>query len=153
MATSELVPATEAHARAMAPRMRESDVREVQASCGYAPLQALLDALAVSSWARALLFDGEVAALVGVAPTGHALIGSAWLLGTEAIREHKREFLGLCRPTLEEMLELCPVLCNYVDARNEVSLRWLARLGAVLGAPEPYGAEGLPFVPFLLRRS
>ena len=43
-------------------------------------------------------------------------------------------------------------LRNVVDCRNEVSIRWLKRLGAAFDAPRPMGRLGLPFMPFEIRR-
>ena len=38
---------------------------------------------------------------------------------------------------------------HVVDARNAVAIRWLGWLGFTLGAPQPMGVRGLPFIPFI----
>jgi hypothetical protein len=46
------------------------------------------------------------------------------------------------------MLADYPVLRNYVDQRNTVSIRWLRWLGFRMGEPAVMGAARVPFVPF-----
>ncbi len=51
------------------------------------------------------------------------------------------------------MLDLFPHLQNYVDARNEISIRWLKWLGFRFDPkPVPYGIWGLPFLRFQMEK-
>jgi len=126
----------------------------VRASCGLEPLPALELSVEVSKVVcRAMLFEGEVGALFGLAPTDHPLIGCAWLLGSDLIARHPSAFWRTSQREVLSLLEHRPVLTNWVDQRNETSLRWLERLGAHFGQAQPFGVEGRPFVPFVITRS
>lgn len=144
-----IVPATADHARALAPRVRAAEAAEVQAAAGHTPLEAILDALAQSDLAFTALFDGEVACMWGATPIRRSAvagrIGAAWLLTSDLVERHPKTFWRGCKAELAYLFGSYDVLVNAIDARYDKSIRWAARLGAELDAPEPYGAEGRPF--------
>jgi hypothetical protein len=152
----DILPASEAHARELAPRMRQADVLEVQASGGYTPLAALLVSLERSEVARAALLDGVVACLWGVVPLRrsalHGRVGGAWLLTSDLLERHPRAFWRHCRRELALLFERFDALTNAMDCRNVAALRWGWRLGFRFERPEPFGVEGRPFERFHLRR-
>lgn len=71
-----------------------------------------------------------------------------WLVGTNALEFHRRELAVLSVRLFPRIAARFPNMKNYVDARNGVSIAWLARLGFRLGEPVAYGVAGLDFVPF-----
>lgn len=144
--------ATEADAVELAPRMREDDAREVMASSGRAPLDALHESLRVSLWSWSLVIEGRVVAIWGVASGDSGEVGYPWLLTSDLVERHKREFLELSPVVVRVLLRTFPVLVNYVDARYRRAIRWLERLGAHLDEPVPFGLAGLPFRRFEFRR-
>jgi hypothetical protein len=152
----DIVPATEEHARALAPRMRLADRLEVEATGGYTPLEALLFSLERSEVARAALFDGEVACMWGVAPLRRSAVlgrvGVAWLLTSDLVERHPRAFWRGCRAELPRLLARFDVLTNAMDCRNLVALRWGWRIGFRFARPETFGVEGLPFSRFSIRK-
>lgn len=156
MATNELrfVKATEEHAKALAPWMRIGDRLEVEANSGRNPLEALLESMRVSTITRAALIDDEVAAIFGVSPVD-ALggVASVWMLTGEIVDEIPYLFLRKSRSQVDELLQEWPILINFIDARYDRALRWVRWLGASVGAEIPFGVAGLPFHPFVLRRS
>lgn len=135
----------------LAPRLRRADREEVWASAHLSGESALILSLLLSApglaWAGRI--DGEIAALFGVArPSLLSDEGRPWLLASPLMERHpvpvlrySQRYLALARAPFTH-------LCNYVDARNHVSRRWLAWLGFTLEPPEPYGAVGLPFHKF-----
>jgi len=132
-------------------RLRRSDVDEVWA-CGHRTPE---DALLFSMYASILAFTVErkrtPVAMFGIAPdtiTGTA--ASVWLLGTNDINKFKKTFMLLSRSFIPFMQRLYPVLYNWVDERNTVSIAWLQRCGAEFHEPKPFGAEGKPFRYFTL---
>lgn len=144
----EVRRATLADAHDLAPRLRADDVAEVEASGGYAPLGALLASLEASEVAFALVIDGRVEALFGVAAPG-----VVWLLGSDVLL---RRPLALCRQArvwLPILLDRYPVLTNCVDARYRTALRLAEWLGFEIGPEEPFGIAGLPFRRIEIRRS
>lgn len=147
----EVVPATPAHAEALAPRMRTEDAAEVLASLGREPLEALLGSLEASSEAWTLLIDGEVAAMGGAVPfqTGAAIV---WLLTGDLVERRPIVFQRTCRSMLAQLQERWPVLVQAIDARYTRAVRWAQHLGAEVGPAQSFGVGGLPFHPIVIRR-
>lgn len=147
-----IVPATDAHAVELAPRLRAADIREIAAGSGAAPLEALLVSLRRSTEAWAGTVDGAVACIFGVGPL--SLLGGEgcpWLLGSDLVERNAFGFARRNRAVVARWLRTYPVLRNYVDARNGQAIRWLGWLGFTLMPPVPYGVSRLPFHPFELR--
>ena len=143
----EIRPATVADALALV--LRQADREEVEALTGRDPREALVASVERSASAWAGLANGELVCLFGVVPmTLVGVTGIPWLLGSESVTRYGRPFLRRNRIWLREMLREFPVLRNVVDARNAVSIRWLAWLGFTFGTPQPMGVRGLPFIPF-----
>lgn len=138
----------------IAQHMREADRQELAAVLGdVSPADALAMAVMRSTlcW-TGIAEDRTPVSMFGVAPV--ALlggIGSPWLLGTDRVFESARVLIREGRQYATRMLEQFPHLVNYVDARNVASIRWLARIGFTIHAPQPYGAAGLPFHRFEMR--
>lgn len=135
--------------------LRDDDKREVIAMRG--DVRSMQDVLALSvlcsthCWA-AVAPDHEPIALFGVAPVSLlGGIGSPWLLGTERTVRYASALVRQGRYYVQVMREAYPDLTNYVDARNERSIRWLQRLGFVLRECEPVGVMGMPFYRFEMR--
>ena len=148
-----IVPAVEAHAIGLAPRLRAADVRELEAGSGAQPLEALLVSLRRSTEAWAGTVDGEVACIFGVGPL--SLLGgegAPWLLGADLIERNAFAFARRNRAMVTRWQRTYPVLRNYVDARNRQAIRWLGWLGFSLLPPVPFGVGRLPFHPFELRK-
>ena len=98
------------------------------------------------------LVDGELAAIIGVAPINAlAGIGSPWMLGTPVLDRHQRILVRMTPEYISRMLKAFPHLVNYVHAKNTTSVRWLRRLGFTLHEAVPYGPLGEPFHPFEMR--
>lgn len=112
--------------QAIAENMREQDRAEVEAGSGLTPLAALQMSLALSSDAYCILDrGGEPIAMFGVAPHPLPGVGAVWMLGTDGVL---REALSVARQTVfyfDKLQERYPLLWNYIDDRNTVSLRWL----------------------------
>ncbi|SIO58414.1 hypothetical protein [Paraburkholderia phenazinium] len=145
----ELVTATRTHALMMAPHMRAAEVREIMASDGLTPIRGLLRELDRSSSAWSWIIDGEVACMFGII-TPYLLDQESypWMLTTPLVESNSRQFARACRALLPELLAVHPKLSGMVDARYELSVRWLGWLGAKISSPEPWGAEGVPFCRF-----
>ena len=153
MSVIDVIPATVDHARALAPRMRAADAAEVWASGRLSPLEALERSLALSPMAWVGMVDGEPACIFGAASA--SLLGGEgvpWLLGSDLIERHQRAFLRRNREYVRQMQAAFPVLRNMVDARNEVSIRWLRWLGFTIEPAVRWGAAGMPFHPFWMTR-
>lgn len=153
MAVPEIVKATVEHARALAPRMRATDVAEVEASGGYSPLGALVVSIRASTETYTWLISGQVGAIFGIVACGREGEGVIWLLTSDLVDKHPREFVKTVRVVLADFLERWEVLWNRVSESNGRALHWAARAGFEVGAPCTYGILGLPFRTIALRRA
>lgn len=151
---NEVVFATLEHIEALAPRLRPEDLAEIKAVSGEGPLEALTASVAYSPKSWAWLHNGEVMAIFGVAQhPGNSMKGVPWLLAAPGIERHKIYFLRACQSYIEEMLDETPVLENWVDCRNTVSIQWLAWCGFSLVEVNPFfGVQRLPFIRFVKAR-
>ena len=147
----DISEAKPADAYELGPLMRQADVVEVRRATGQDPVPAVYQAITMSSRAWTARGYGELICCFGVAPL--SLLdgkGTPWLLGTDLIAQYPFEFLGRCREYLDEMQALYPVLDNYVDAENVLSIRFLKWLGFQFSEyPAPYGPERKPFFQFM----
>ena len=149
--TIEQATATDAHR--IAPHMTPADAAEVWASGRRTPLEALLQSLRLSLQSWTWHVDGEPACMFGVAtPSLLGEIGSPWLLSTPLVKRHTFAFLRNYRGQINRILDIYPVLMNYVDARHTVCIRWLKWTGFTVYDPEPFGPDGAPFCRFEIRK-
>jgi hypothetical protein len=133
----------------IAANMRAADRDEVWASSHVEPEQALRRSLTHSTHAWVGRVDDEPVIMFGVGMVSLlGGIGAPWLLGTDGVQRYSRTFLRLSRGWLTEMRAAYPVLVNYVDARNALSIRWLRWLGFQIGPAVAWGADHLPFHRF-----
>lgn len=130
--------------------MRLDDLREVVASTDDPVDKAVCDSLRASAVCYAVDVDGRLACLLGVATVNLAPpVGAPWLLGTRWLDQNPRELLRASAFFLNEhLLRSFPQMLNFVDARNERSIRWLRRLGFTIRPAQPHGPRGLPFHRF-----
>jgi hypothetical protein len=130
----------------IATNLRRCDLDEIEAMAAVAPAEALRVSLKLSSHAFAVLGgDGQPVAIFGAAPHPLPGVGIVWMLGTDGIQ---KEALGIARATrryFDELNAAYGILWNYIDARNEVSLRWLRWGGFKLLGDTAMGPEARPF--------
>jgi len=136
----------------IASNMRESDIEEIWASHHEEPKKALESGLESSIFA-CTIENGVPIAMFGICP--YNIIGdtaSIWMLATDDLNKMKKTFVKNNKKIIDIMLEYYPILENYVDARNEQSIKWLKLCGAEMDEPVPFGVEQLPFRHFTFRR-
>lgn len=147
----EIVKAEAWHIPRIAKDMKPEDVKEVWASHGHTPKQALEASLNRSAAAWTCLVNNVPAFMWGVAPADSVLghKGCPWLLGSDAIKEVRYAFIRRCRKYIDLMQELYPVLENYVHKDNLTSIGWLIWCGFTLAdEPEEYGVNSEKFYRF-----
>lgn len=129
--------------------LRFADLQEVLASTTGRVDNAVLDSVQASSEVYTAECDLGLLAVFGVAPLSMLPpVGAPWLLGTSLLERNSRVLVRLSPMYIQRMLGSFQQLLNYVDARNEKSVRWLRRVGFTIREPEPYGPYGLPFHRF-----
>jgi len=132
----------------LAAKMREADVLEIKASNGVTPLEALQRGFDISN-AQSIIHNGELIGMFGCARVDD-LIGSPWMLGSDKIPQIKKDLLTQSVEWVKEVNHQYPLLVNYVDARNKVSIRWLNHIGFSFVQLIPtFGVGGVPFYEFV----
>ena len=153
---ARIVPATAAHAEAIAANVREADRLELWASSRSEPLDVILRGMESTPEPLTALYDGEPACVFGAWP--FSIMGgmaAAWMVGSRVLERPgaQRDLLRLSRPVVDYWQAQYPALLyNFVDARNASAIRWLRWLGFQFDDPIPYGVDGLPFLPFYKRK-
>lgn len=140
----------EAWLETIAANLRQSDVDEVKASSALPPRDALFASFALSTHAYVILSrGGGPIAVFGAAPHPLPGVGIVWMLGTDGIRREAYSIARSTRRYLDELSEAYPILWNFIDARNAVSMRWLRWGGFKVLADHPnHGPEGRLFHTF-----
>lgn len=120
----------------LAPRLAQSDRKEIEVLNGLGPLEALAAGLFRGSVCMTGVDDdtGEIVCVFGVVPYNE-MVGSVWFLTSDLIHKHKREIVRSGRKWLDEQHARYPVLTNFVTESNDVHLRLVRYLGFTLGEP------------------
>ena len=114
----------------LAPNLRYEDKREVE-TLGHTPEQALGYANLSSTICRSIINPyGQVVGMYGVTPIQTSEIsGAVWMLGSKGLLKIKIPFLKESRSEVVGMNTIYPHLCNIIDSRNEVHLKWIKWCG------------------------
>jgi hypothetical protein len=150
-----IIPAHSDHIDWIARNMRKADVEEAAAATDTGPCRALRESLVRSDLAWTGLVDDRPVCMYGVCPIDIlGGKGSPWLLGTDEVERYAVTFLRANKRYVAQMLDLYPHLENYVDVRNELSIKWLRWLGFQFDPqPIPYGVWEMPFFRFRMERT
>jgi hypothetical protein len=112
----------------LAPKLRYEDKREVE-TLGHTPEQALCLAYLSSSICKSIINNiGQVVGMYGVTPLSDKC-GQVWMLGSEGLIKIRLAFLKQSRSEVDMMNKAYPHLCNFIDSRNEVHLKWIKWCG------------------------
>lgn len=134
--------------------MRQADVEEVWASNHHTPLQSLKKGWQLSDFATVVLGDDDEPLVMMGLVKRDMLTGSGivWMLGANRALKYRKEFLRQTKPVIDEMLTICPRLCNMVHSKNRNSIQWLKWLGFTIDKPEKHGPDNELFHRFHLER-
>jgi hypothetical protein len=107
-------------------QLRQSDREEIEAGGAVAPEEALRVSMSISTHAYCITSQecGPIA-MFGAAPSPLPGVGIVWMLGTDAIQTEALAIARRTRRYFNELNEPYPVLWNYIDSRNAVSMKWL----------------------------
>jgi hypothetical protein len=110
-------------------RLREDDIREIEATQNYKDgTDALIQGILESTDCWTILEPGTniPVAMCGIQPvTPELLYVPIWLLGTDTISRYTTKFLRITRKWLNIMVAQLGPVGNYVDERNELHVKWL----------------------------
>lgn len=147
----EFVRPTVEMVESIAADMRQADADEVWASNHHTPLESMMKGWEASDFSTVAMCNGEPLVMIGLVKRD-VLTGSGvvWMLGANRAMKYKKEFFRQTKPVIDEMLTICPRLCNMVHGKNTSSIQWLKWLGFTIEEPTPYGPDGELFHRFYL---
>lgn len=125
----KVVAAEDHHLVHVSRNLRPQDKAELAASQTGDPLGQFRWALEFGRVWAVLGPSGSACAVGGVIPTPGQDNAAVWLMGTEELTVHWREFLRRSRDYIEALHEIRPVLFNFVHMENKIHVRWLRWAG------------------------
>lgn len=135
--------------------LRADDIAELEAA-SHQPIEGVLTrSVGVSSHGWVVTSDetGEPIVVMGAAPLALPRMGAAWMLATDGIKDEAFSVARHTRRYVDEMQEAYDLLWNYIDARNEISMRWLQWAGFRLVSAHPFhGPQRRAFYSFARSR-
>ena len=140
---ARITPLQPRHA-AITPHIRRADAMEIWAAEGAPAWIGIASTIAMTEIGWAVELHGEQVAIFGVCRSGEDS-GIAWLIATDVIEEYPVHFYRVSRRIIARLKDRYAYLENWVDARNKLSLRWLAWAGFTIEDPAPWGAFGMDF--------
>ena len=134
----------------LAPKMRKLDRQEIMASHKLSPLKALVLPFTFDNHRTYSIIGTKEEGVIGMfgsSPSEYQKdYGVAWLLSSDQLFNHTRQFLKECPKWVNEMGEGYTHLYNFIDSRNWQSLKWLQFLGFEPKEKLPYGVEQKEFI-------
>jgi hypothetical protein len=149
----EIVEATEAHAIALAPFLRDADREELTKATGRPIEEILIESVNSLGEHWAFIENGKTICLLGISE--HSWMdseGVIWLVASDEVASHRKDILAMSRNYIDEKQKHYRLLYNYIDIHNTSSIRWLKWLGFEVQDPVPWGVNGDLFHRFELRR-
>ena len=139
-----------ADALELSPKIRKGDREEIRASEGISPLRALVMPFTYDNAKIYTIVGSEKEGVIGMFgsnPTQLPEYGVAWLLSSEDLFKHTKQFIKECPYWVAQMSEGYEYIYNFVDKRNWKSLKWLQFLGFEPKENiENYGVGKMPFL-------
>ena len=133
--------------------MRLEDRAEVLAYSGSQPKEALFYCFFNSVPSMTMVGrKGNIMGMYGVVPCTNKA-GRIWMLGHRTMTSDYQDIRAFLRHSPEELKKFSanyPVLYNFVDARNEIHIRWIKWMGfSIIKKHATFGAEGRTFYEFV----
>ena len=138
-------PAILADSLELAPKIRIGDRKEIMASDGATPLEALVLPFTDE---KAKIYTIVGIGMCGSSPTKLKEYGVVCLLSSEHLFKHIKQFIKECPYWVAQMSKDYKYVYNFVDERNWKALKWLQFLG--FEPKEKIGKFGVGKIPFLL---
>lgn len=138
MTLYEVVDALPSHIDPIASRIRQADLEECWAGGALTIRDALAMSLSTASLARTWLVDGVPGAMGGIGSWVPG-IGRIWLLTTDLVEGHQKEFLRASFKEFRAARADYEYLSNFVMASNDRAIQWLRHLGFVFGDAQFHG--------------
>lgn len=96
--------------------------------------------------------DGRPVCVFGVVRWSTlSMTGTPWLLATDEFEEEGLAIVKLSKTYSNLMKKRFRLLQNFVDVRQEKSIKWLKWIGFTIEPAEPFGVLGMPFHRFWMK--
>lgn len=142
-------PTIESDIEPLAAILREADIREVKASGGLDPVEALTFCFIHSEECNSIIYNDKVVGMFGCSRINDEM-GSPWLLGSDYIPKIRKAVLDVSKAWVQDKQKEYKILLNYIDKRNDYAFGWLKYLGFnFVREVENYGVEERPFIEFV----
>ena len=133
----------------LAPRLRTSDKKEILASVGLTPYEAMM----IGYLENVIVFTivnkyNEPVAIFGINDVGQN-VGAIWLLATDKLKDIQYSFLRENKKVIDFLNTKYKILWNFVDCRNSLHIRWLKWCGFKFINKQKYGVLNKPFYEFI----
>jgi hypothetical protein len=141
-------------AELLAPRLRQADLQEIEAARGEDPFTILCYGIEISNPCFTVVDSSlQPVAIFGIVPDSkNSRVGLIWLLASDDLLAYSIFFLRNSRRWIKRLLEDYDLLWNYVDARNELHIRWIEWCGfTLIRKLDNYGVGQLPFYEFEIK--
>jgi hypothetical protein len=135
-------PSELADVKILSSKLRKADLQEIEASTGEDPYWALLRGF-TNDECFTMLGNDSVIGMFGVSKSG-----AIWMMCSDELSRFSVRFLRESLDVLNLLQETYPTLWNFVDARNELHIRWLKWLGFEFTELVEHGVKKLPFWKF-----
>ena len=134
----------------LAPKIRKGDRQEIMASNGASPLEALVIPFTQEGKIYSIIGTKSegVIGMFGSSPVKEKGYGIVWLLSSEDLFKHIKQFIKECPKWVHDMSKDYEHVYNFVDERNWKSLKWLQFLG--FEPKRKIGDFGVGKIPFIL---
>lgn len=116
------------HLREMAEAM-QADSAETAVKMGMTPLKALWSSYRQSVICKSAFIDGKLAAIWGISGNMLSEVGKPWLVLTPETQNYPMRVAFRYKQEINKMLEMFPVLEEWVPEDNEKSIRMLELMG------------------------
>jgi len=115
--------------------LRKTTVDEIKTLYDYTPEQSLFYSFTNSTFKYSIVHDEEVIAMGGIYQPADAIAQKArlWFLSSQKLDNVERSFLRQCKNFMGTMLEMYPLLYNFVNVDNKPAVTWLKWIGAKFG--------------------
>lgn len=134
-----IVPTIPEHIIELRETIRDEDRREIE-SYGFSCEKGLWRSYKRSLMTRTGLINGKVAAVWGCGGVYMGTVGAPWLMTAHCIKQlSPLKIARIYQKEVYEMLEMFPLLENWVQSSYTESIRLLTICGFSVGEPEKLG--------------
>ena len=139
---------------ALAPKIKQEDIDEIKASDNVTPLEGLTAPFKIKGHKTYSMIGTKEEGIIGMFGTVPSLdnptYGIIWMLGSDEIKNHTKQFLKECPTWIAEASKDYKYVFNFIDIRNQTSRVWLRWLGfKEIRLVNNYGYGKLPFIQFM----